>query len=72
MGQTIAEWYDGEGKKKGQLRALRDSLRILLEERFHTLPEALRQRIEATADVTKLQSCLRQAVHIRSPEELQL
>jgi flagellar biosynthesis/type III secretory pathway protein FliH len=80
MTQTIAEWYVEEGEKKGrseglkegQLRTLRDTLRILLEERFRTLPEALQQRIEATTDVAKLHACLRQVIHIHSPEELQL
>lgn len=72
MSQTIAEWYVEEGEKKGQLRTLRNMLRILLEERFHTLPEALQQQIEATTDVAKLESSLRQVLRINGPEELQL
>jgi hypothetical protein len=76
MTQTIAEWYveEGEkkGEKKGRLHALRDTLRIQLEERFQTLPEALQQRIEATTDLEKLQSCLRQVLHIKDLQELQL
>jgi hypothetical protein len=76
MTQTLGEWYIEKGEKKGlkegRLRALRDILRIQLEERFHTLPEALQQRIEATTNAAKLQSCLRQVLHINSPEELHL
>ena len=76
MGRTIAEWYVEEGKKKGfqegQLRALRDMLRIQLEERFQTIPEALQQQIEATTDLEKLQSYLRQVIHINELQELRL
>jgi hypothetical protein len=76
MGQTIAEWYVEEGKNKGiqegQLRALRNTLRIQLQARFQTVPEALQQRIEATTDLEKLQSCLLQVLQIHDLQELQL
>jgi hypothetical protein len=76
MGMTIAEWYVEEGKKKGvqegQLRALRKMLRIQLQDRFQSVPEALQQRIEATTDLEKLESCIRQVLHINDLQELQL
>jgi flagellar biosynthesis/type III secretory pathway protein FliH len=84
MSQTIAQWYVEEGKKEGrkeglteglkegELRALRRTLRLLLEKRFQALPEALQQRIEATTDVEKLESCVDQVMHISHLEELQL
>jgi hypothetical protein len=68
MGQTIAEWY----VKEGRLQALRDTLRLQLEERFQTVPEALQQRIEATTDIEKLQLRLRQILHINDVHDLPL
>ena len=78
MAETMAEWLVKKGKKEGleeglkegQLRALRETLRIQLEERFHALPAELQQRIEATTDAKKLQSCLRQVLHIKNLEDL--
>ena len=74
MAETMAEWLAKQGEKKGRkderLRTLRETLRILLEERFQSLPEALQQRIEATTDPKKLQSCIRQVLHIKSLEDL--
>jgi hypothetical protein len=57
---------------QGQLREARESLRILLEERFGQLPEPLAQRIEATADLQRLRDTFRQAVRISSLSDLTL
>jgi hypothetical protein len=80
LGQLLLEKGRREGEKKGEkkgqkqgeLLALRDSLRILLEERLGALPEAVQQRLQATTNAAKLRACLRQAVHINSLEELKL
>jgi hypothetical protein len=79
LGQQFESWdewakkhYTAEGEKKGKLWAGRRDLRVVLEERFGVLPEAWVQRIEATEDVQRLQACIRQGVHIRSLDELQL
>jgi hypothetical protein len=74
--QTWLEWaeshYTAQGEARGALRAIRQSLRLLLEERFGRLPKALVRRIEATEDLTRLQAAIRQGVHINSLDELQL
>jgi hypothetical protein len=61
-----------KGWKKGALRACREDVRLVLEERFGPLPEELVQRIEATEDLQRLEACIRQSVHIQSLDELQL
>jgi hypothetical protein len=50
----------------------RTDLRDLLQERFGTVTEAVRQRIEATTDPERLRAALRQVLHINAPDELQL
>jgi hypothetical protein len=68
MSETIAEWLMAEG----QLLGYRHNLRAVLEERFGTLPEVLVQRIEASADLDRMQAALLQAVHMDRLDELQL
>jgi hypothetical protein len=70
--QTWEEWMLEQGEAKGQLRAKREALRDLLEERFGPLPEEVAQRIEAITDLDRLRSLLRQAVHVQSLDELPL
>ena len=50
----------------------RSDLRDLLQERFGTVPESVRQRVEAATDPERLRAALRQVLHINAPEELQL
>jgi len=57
---------------RGQVQEARESLRILLEERFGPLPETLTQRLEATDDLEHLRNAFRQAVRIPSLSELVL
>jgi hypothetical protein len=61
-----------ECEARGELRALRRSLRDLLEEKFGPAPEALGQRIEATTDADRLRAAIRQVLHIQAPDELKL
>jgi putative YhgA-like transposase len=68
MGMTIAEQFEA----RGQLVACRENLRLLLEERFGPLPEALVQQIEGIEDIERLRTGLRQAVHLKSLAELKL
>lgn len=61
-----------EGEARGLLRAHREDLRALLEERFGALPEAVSARIEAAEDPERLRAALRQVLRIASPEELKI
>ena len=78
--QSWAEWaqehYTALGRSQGEslgvLRAARNHLRILLEKRFGPLPEAVRQRIEATNDPKRLEAALLQVMDIKALDELQL
>jgi hypothetical protein len=68
MGLTLVQQYDG----RGQLLASRENLRLLLEERFGSLPEELVQQIESIDDLKRLRAGLRQVVHVKTLEELKL
>jgi hypothetical protein len=76
MTKTIAEaWMDegrAEGRVEGELQASRRLLRMLLEDAFGTLPEALVQQIEATTDLQRLQAAARQVPRLQRLEDLQL
>jgi len=80
MSEAIAETWEQElvargvalGEARGELRARREDLRALLEERFGPLSEALAERIEATDDMERLREAMRQVIRIQSPEELEL
>jgi hypothetical protein len=76
MSQTIAEFLREEGKKegleKGKVLAAQEILVILLRDRFGRVPRAVRQKIEATTDVERLEECVLQAAKINSVDELRL
>ena len=76
MSQTIAEsiWEEGRGKgqSEGELKALRQTLRRLLADRFGSVPEAVLQRIESSNDVDRLTAAAVQVWHVATPEDLQL
>lgn len=80
MSQTLRspflEWaekhYGTLGESRGELRARRDDLRTLLEDRFGTLPHTLVLRMEATEDVERLKAAVRQVSHLKSLDELRL
>lgn len=61
-----------EGRAEGELQARRDDLKDVLVERFGEISDELQGRIEATADIQRLKSCLRQALRIESLDELSL
>ncbi len=60
------------GEVMGALRNARDAVRDVLAERFGELPAGVVQRIEVADDLARLRAALRQALHVQSPEELQL
>jgi hypothetical protein len=68
MGQTIAESL----REEGQLLNARTTLRLLLEDRFGTLPATVLEQISANTDIQSLQKATRQMLRITKLEELQL
>jgi hypothetical protein len=60
------------GEAIGYLIARHESLRLVLEERFGPLPEALVRQIESIDDLDRLRAGLRQDIHIASLAELKL
>ena len=68
MGLTIAQQWQAEAA----LQTRRQDLVLLLEERFGSLPEDLQRQIEGIDDLQRLQAALRQVVHVKSLEELEL
>jgi len=59
------------GREEGRLQTLREDILDVLEARFGPLPSALRQRMSAVEDVSRLKSWLRQAVTCRSLSEFE-
>ena len=79
LGQTWEEWAieqraegKAEGKAEGELRAARDILRNVLEERFGKLPRAVLRKITNATDVERLKACVREAVRAKSLDDLDL
>jgi hypothetical protein len=72
MTKTIAEGWMEEGMAKGQVLSAQTILRVLLEDRFGSLPEAVLHRITACTDLDRLQTAVRQVSRMQTLEELQL
>jgi hypothetical protein len=78
--QTWVDWakahYTAEGialgEARGAIRAYRENLRLVLEDRFGELPADLIRRLEANENLAVLQDAVRRALHIHSLDELQL
>jgi hypothetical protein len=65
--QQVLEW-----QVEAALQKCREYLRMLLEDRFGPLPEALRQRIDTTEDMELLRAAMRQVYKVQSGDELSL
>ena len=76
MSETIEWTWEqellAEGESRGRLSEARANLRWLLERRFGTISETLTQRIDQSEDLTRLHDCIRVALDIASPAELNL
>lgn len=80
VGMTIAEALKAEGraegkaegKAEGRLDEAREILQALLEEKFRVLPEAVRQRIQASTDLARLNAAARRVLHLGSLEDFEL
>jgi hypothetical protein len=72
MGQTIADELREEGKKEGALQCVQETLISVLRKKFGRVPKPLRQRIEATTDVARLQACVIHASTADSLDDLPL
>ena len=59
------------GRARGFTRGCRDGLLLLLEDRFGSIPEELRRRIDAIDDDGCLARCVRQTAHIQTLDKLQ-
>jgi hypothetical protein len=68
MGLTVAQ----QVAAKAELQAYRRILRRQLAERFGALPGELERTIEGIEDLDRLDSALRQVLHVKSLEELEL
>jgi hypothetical protein len=70
--KTTADVMEERGEAKGELRARRDDLRALLEERFGPLPETVVQRIDAATDADRLRLAIRKVLRIESLDDLSI
>jgi len=72
MNETLARTCEQELLACGRLREARGMLRLLLEDRFGPLPEALIGQIEAADDLEELRAAIRAVQHLRSLDALAL
>ena len=75
LGQTWEELFIEQrelGKTEGELRAARDILCNVLEERFGKLPRAVLRKIANATDVERLKVCIREALRANSLNDLDL
>jgi len=72
LGQTLEEWAEERGIERGQLTNSRRLLRRFLENRFGPLPDDLRERIDQTTDLARLEEAILQSPSLRSLDELEL
>jgi hypothetical protein len=68
LGPTLVELSVAEG----ELRNARKLLSALVQKRFGSVPDALRQRIEATSDLERLQTAALQVYETGKAEDLSL
>jgi hypothetical protein len=76
MSETIEKTWEQEmferGESHGRVLARREDLRILLEERFGSLPDRVTRKIEETDDIERLSQAIRQVLRMTSLEEFSL
>jgi hypothetical protein len=84
VGMTIAEALKAEGRAEGEAKGkaegeaqgrldeARELLQALLEKKFGSVPEAARQRIQATTDLARLNAAALGVLHLGSLEEFRL
>ena len=63
---------EAKGKAEGRLEEARELLQGLLEEKFGSVPEGIRQRIEAMTDLARLNAAARGVIHLGTLDEFQL
>jgi hypothetical protein len=67
--QEFFERGEAMGEARGQLANCRQNLRLLLEERFGPLPEALVAQIEGMEDLERLRAGLKQVLRVAALDE---
>jgi hypothetical protein len=72
LGQTLEEWAEQRGIERGQTVGFRRLLCRALENRFGSVPDDLRQRIEETTDTGVLEQSILQCPNLHSLEELEI
>jgi hypothetical protein len=72
LGQTLEQWAEQQGIEQGRLETCHTLLFRLLENRFGSLPEHLRQRIDETKDLARLERSILRCQTIRSLDEIEL
>jgi hypothetical protein len=72
MGEALGQTWEQELFNRGQLQNAQYTLRMLLEERFGSLPTPIHARIEQTADLERLRAATRQVYHLAALSDLSL
>jgi hypothetical protein len=61
-----------QGKAEGELRARREDLQILLEDRFGPLPPEWIVRIETADDIQRLREAIRQVLKVENLDDIKI
>jgi hypothetical protein len=72
MSETIGQTWEQELLAEGELRARRQVLKELIEDRFGEVSETLALQIEHTRDPERLRQCIREVWHVQGLSELNL
>jgi hypothetical protein len=76
MSETIEQTWEQEliarGEARGQLQEARHMLRLALDRRFGTLPDALLREIEALDDLERLHGAFERALGVNTLAEFNL
>lgn len=72
MVKSIQEADEERGEQRGSLQTARTLLLCMIEDRFKTVPDNVRQRIEQVTDVVQLSTAARQVYLVKSLDEIQL
>jgi hypothetical protein len=72
MEMSWSQRLRAEGRAEGEAKGVRTSIRLLWENKFGALAEAIRQKLEEVADLSRLYEILEQVSEAGSVEEVRL
>jgi hypothetical protein len=72
MGQSMAEYLQEKGEKKGRVKGLQDALLLVLEARFGAVPSETEAAIRTPTSLRQLNRWLRRVLSVASLEKMEI